>query len=276
MSKQSLSSYKKTKVDVLLPYWGDFSLLKKAVDSVLAQTEQDWRLFIIDDCYPSDEARKYYSNFPDKRVTFYRHKENFGLVKNYNFAINQATASYCVIMGSDDIMLPTYLETALSKINSADCYHPGVEVIDEKDKVYQPTVDRIKKFIRPKRSGIHTGESVATSLCHGNWTYFPAILWKTSTLKKYKFDQNRPNTQDLVTQFDILCDGGAFFIDNVITFQYRRSSFSFSSKAKKGTRFHEEDQMYYEFAERFRKLHWKKAARVAKLHLTTRVHQILS
>jgi len=266
----------KVKVDILLPYWGDFELLKKAVDSILDQTEQNWRLLIVDDCYPSDEARKEYSNFSDNRVTYHRHKENFGLVRNYNFALSKAKADHCVIMGCDDIMMPTYLESALAKIGSADYYQPNVHVIDDKDKIYLPKVDRIKRLLRPKKEGIYTGEEVITSLCHGNWTYFPSILWKTSTLKKHKFDTKQPNTQDLITQFDILCDGGSLYIDNEKTFKYRRSASSFSSKAKGGTRFQEEKEMYDEFAKRFSKKGWNKASRAAKMHVTVRIHQILS
>lgn len=275
MPHQKTNADNKPKIDILLPYWGDFTLLKKAVDSVLAQTEQNWRLFIIDDCYPTDDAKKLYKNFPDKRVSYHRHKENFGLVKNYNYALDQATADYCVMMGCDDIMLPNYIETALAKIGKADYYQPRVEVIDENDTVYLPKADRIKQIIRPKREGIHSGESIVTSLCHGNWTYFPSLLWKTTTLKKYRFDLDKPNTQDLITQLNIICGGGSLFIDNSVTFQYRRSANSFSSKARAGTRFKEENDMYNMLAERFRKMGWGKAARAARLHITVRIHQML-
>jgi glycosyltransferase involved in cell wall biosynthesis len=264
------------KVDILLPYWGEFKLLKKAVDSVINQTEAEWRLIIVDDCYPSREAEEYYSNFPDKRVTYYRHKKNMGLVKNYNFAVSKATAKHCVLMGCDDIMLPKYLETALKNIGTADYYQPGVEVIDENDTVYLPIADRIKKVLRPKRPGVYSGERIVTSLCHGNWTYFPSLMWNVSTLRKYNFDENNPNTQDLLTQFDIFCGGGSLYLDNQVTFQYRRSANSFSSKAKSGTRFVEEKEMYSTASRRFAKLGWRCASNAARLHITARLHQFLS
>jgi len=265
----------KAKIDILLPYWGDFALLKKAVDSVLNQTEQNWRLLIVDDCYPSKEAEQYYAKFPDTRVSYYRHKKNQGLVKNYNYAVSKATAPYCVIMGCDDIMLPTYVETALKNIGTADYYQPGVNVIDENDTVYLPTTDRIKKLLRPKRAGIHEGEKIVASLCHGNWTYFPSLMWKVSTLRKYGFSEKHPNTQDLITQLEIFCGGGSLYIDNAVTFQYRRSANSFSSKAKSGTRFAEENEMYDSFAKRFKKMGWHRAARAARAHLTVRLHQLM-
>jgi len=267
---------KKAKIDVLLPYWGDFSLLKKAVDSVLAQTEKDFRLLIIDDYYPSDDAKNLYSNFPDQRVTYHRHKENFGLVKNYNYALEQVRADHFVMMGCDDVMLSNYLETALKKIGDADYYQPGIKVIDENGTYYLPLADKIKQLLRPRQEGVHKGESVAVSLCHGNWTYFPSLLWKTATLKKYGYNPDLPNTQDIYVQFEILTNGGSLFIDNEVTFCYRRSAQSFSSKAKSGTRFQEEDKMYDALSKHFYKIGWKKAARAARARITVRIHKILS
>ena len=265
----------KPSVDVLLPYWGDFELLKKAVNSVLAQSVQDWRLLIVDDCYPSDEAKNYYSKFPDKRVAYVRHKKNMGLVKNFNYVLDQATADYCVVFGCDDIMLPDYLETALTRIGKVDYYQPGVEVIDAEDNVYLPTADRIKQFLRPKKIGVHSGERIVASLCHGNWLYFPSILWRTKTLKKYRFNDDQHNTQDVITEINIIKDGGSMFLDDAVTFQYRRSAASFSSKAKGGTRFSEETETYMRFAEEFREMGWNQASRAARLHLTSRLHKLL-
>ena len=187
-----------------------------------------------------------------------------------------AAADYCVVMGCDDMMLPTYLENGLVKIGKADYYQPGVGIIDAVDKLCSPIADRIKKVLRPKRIGIHAGEPLAASLCRGNWLYFPSLMWKTSTLKRHGFNQGKPNTQDLITALDIICEGGAMYIDDAVTFLYRRSAASFSSKAKSGTRFVEESQTYNEYAERFRAIGWNKAARAARLHLTVKVHQLLS
>lgn len=264
------------KVDILLPYWGDFELLKRAVDSVLAQTEKDWSLLIIDDCYPSQDAANYYSSPSDKRIKFSRHKKNLGLVGNYNYAIDKATSEYCVMMGCDDVMKPNYLERALSKIGETDYYHPGVDVIDDNDRSYLPLVDKIKRVLRPKRSRIYAGEAIVASLCTGNWLYFPAIMWRTSVLKKYGFDPSRPNTQDLLVAVEILVNNGSMYLDNKVTFNYRRSASSFSSRAKQGTRFAEERALFTQLSRKFWVIGWKRAAIAARLHLTVRIHRFMN
>jgi glycosyltransferase involved in cell wall biosynthesis len=266
------------KVDILLTYWGDFSLLKKTFDSVLAQTSDDWRLFIIDDHYPSLDAKKFFEKITDNRVTYIRHKKNIGITRNFNFAIDQAQSKYCMLLGCDDIMLPNYIEIALKNIGDADFYQPSVEIIDENDVVYKPLGDRVKSFLQPNKSGLYAGEKLATSLCNGNWLYFPSILWKTETIKTYRFDERYKILEDVILELNILKDGGILQFDTTKTFQYRRFASSQSSieKKKGGVRFTEENDVYTQFSAVFYKLGWKRAARAAKLRITSRVHSFIS
>ena len=267
---------KPAKVDILLTYWGDFDLLKKAVESVMAQTHQNWRLLVLDDCYPSDEAGRYFKTLTDPRINYYRHKKNIGITHNFNYAVHQASAEYSVFLGRDDKMLPNYIERALEKIGSTDFYQPGVQVIDESDKEYLPLVDRIKRLLRPKRSGAYSGEMLAVSLSRGNWLYFPSILWRTNVLKKYRFNTDYKIVEDVDLEFNLIKDGGILALDNTVTFQYRRSLNSLSSKEKTGVRFGEEDAVYDKFVIIFNEAGWKKAAKAAKLRLISRIHNFIS
>jgi len=267
------------KVDILLTFWGDIALLKEAVESVIAQSEQDWRLLVLDDCYPSKEPAAYFATLKDKRITYRRHKENIGITNNFNYAVDAARAPYCVLLGCDDRLLPNYLEVALAHIGEADFYQPGVEVIDEHGDVYLPLVDKVKRIIQPNKPGIYKGEKLAASLCTGNWLYFPSILWKTHTIKKYHFNPAYKILEDAVVELDIIKDGGTLYFDRQIaTFQYRRSAASLSSteKAKGGVRFKEEAEVYNHFSQTFRQLGWRKAARAAKWRIISRIHQLLS
>jgi glycosyltransferase involved in cell wall biosynthesis len=266
------------KVDILLPFWGDVELFKQAVDSVLQQTEQDWKLLIFDDCYPSKEPKRYIDSLSDSRIKYERHKENLGITKNFNYAIRNATAKYCVMFGCDDVMLPNYLEKALAQIGAADFYQPIVEVINEDGRTYLPLGDKVKRLLQPKRSGEYSGERLATSLCHGNWLYFPSILWKTEIIKRYGFDEKFKIAEDVILELEILIDGGTLYFDRNTTFQYRRFAHSLSSKEKsrEGVRFNEEAEVYNQFVMKFQEIGWSKAARAAKLRLTSRLHKAIS
>ena len=41
-------------VDILFPYYGDVSMMKQAVLSIVRQTNPDWRLIVVDDGYPDE------------------------------------------------------------------------------------------------------------------------------------------------------------------------------------------------------------------------------
>jgi glycosyltransferase involved in cell wall biosynthesis len=265
------------KIDILLTYWGDIDLLKEAVDSVIAQTEDDWQLLVFDDCYPSKEPEKYFSTLKDDRITYFRHKKNIGITNNFNFAVKAARSEYCILLGCDDVLLPNYIEQALAHIGSADMYQPKVDVIDGDSNVYLPLGDKIKRLLQPRKAGIYSGEKLAASLCTGNWLYFPSITWKTKTIKKYGFDAKYKIAEDVSLEFNIIKDGGVLFFDTCTTFQYRRFANSLSSKekSKNGIRFQEETDVYTHFATVFEEIGWKHAARAAKWHITSRLHRLL-
>ena len=266
----------KKSVDIMLPYWGDLELAKQTINSVVAQTSDDWHLTILDDHYDSAEAINYFSQLNHPRITYIRHERNIGITNNFNYAVEQATAEYCVIVGCDDRFLPDYVESAVKNIGEADFYQPSVEVIDKNGSVHLPLADRVKAWLRPKKSGLYSGEKLATSLCRGNWLYFPSIMWRTSTLKKYRFDPKYKILEDVVVELDMIIDGATLRLDNAKTFQYRRFADSLSSKekSKNGVRFNEEDEVYDTFVDKFKSIGWKKAARAAKLRITSRLHRL--
>ena len=253
-------------IDIIVPYWGEFSLLKQTVDSV------------IDEHYPDKTAYNHYKKLNDKRITYIRHRKNIGITANFNYAIQHASAPYCMIVGCDDKLLPSYVDTALKNIGEADFYQPRAQIINDKSNVYLPLVDKVKRILQPKKSGILSGEKLAASLCHGNWLYFPSITWKTNTLKKYSFDTKYKILEDVIVELTMIIDGASLYFDTTETFQYRRFAESLSSKekGKNGIRFKEENEVYDNFSDRFNEIGWKKAARAAKLRVTSRIHSFLS
>lgn len=265
------------KIDILLPFWGDVELFKQTVQSVLVQTEKDWRLVILDDHYPSDEPAAYIESINDQRITYIRHPKNLGITKNFNAALEAATAKYFIMMGCDDILLPSYIETALSDIGDSTFYQPSVQVINRTGAVYLPLVDRIKSLITFK-PGVYSGERLAASLCHGNWLYFPSILWRTEIVKKYRFDESYKIAEDLALELQLILDGHSLTVGKEPIFQYRRFSESLSSKEKErgGIRFNEEQEVYAAFRKKFLTKSWKKAARAARFRITSRLHEITS
>lgn len=265
-------------VDVMLPYYGDVDQMKLAAESVLSQSYPDWRLVVIDDGYPDPEPARWFGGMTDPRVTYMRNESNLGANGNYRKAVDLVTAEWFVMMGADDVMGPDYLKWVVDAIQRSDIdiVQPGVTVIDETGDTFLPLADRIKAMLslKPQAGGIVvSGESLAASLLRANWAYFPSLAWRTSTVREIGFRLGLDVVQDLALILDIIASGGKMCVFPEEVFSYRRHSQSDSSvRALDGRRFDEERRFFEGEAQRFADLGWKKAARAARAHVTSRLN----
>jgi hypothetical protein len=185
-----------------------------------------------------------------------------------------------VVMGCDDLLEPDYLarlRELLTRHPDVDYVQPGVGVIDDEDRPILPLADRVKGFYRPRRADELelTGEDLARSLLRGNWTYFPSICWRTQTIRRHGFRPQYEIVLDLALQLDIALDGGTLLVDDDQTFLYRRHAASASSTAAvDGSRFDEESAFFRDAAARTAALGWRRAARAARLHLSSRLNAV--
>jgi glycosyltransferase involved in cell wall biosynthesis len=267
-------------VDVLLPYYGDVAMMKQAVESILGQTSPDWALTVIDDGYPDDSIPGYFGVLAaqDPRITYVRNEQNLGANANYRKALTFVRHELAVVMGADDVMLRNYIETVVGaheQFPTAQIIQPGVEVIDELGQLSMGLVDRMKRVYAPRVQGrrLLSGEPLAVSLIRGNWLYFPSICWRSDTLVATGFREGFNVMQDLALALDLVKAGGGLVVDTAVCFQYRRHRQSDSSwRALDGTRFIEEREFFTEMADEFTAIGWRRAARTARLHLSSRLN----
>lgn len=265
-------------IDVMLPYYGDVDLMKAAVRSVLKQSYPHWRLVVIDDGYPDPEPERWFGEIEDDRVSYQRNEVNLGVNGNFRKAVELVEADWFVMMGSDDIMGVDYLRVVAeaAQNHNADIIQPGVDVIDEDGTVYLPLSDRVKRMLQISAEPGGTvvgGERLAASLLGGNWAYFPSLMWRTKAVRAIGFHPEHEVVLDLALILDIVARGGSMALLPETVFQYRRHSESASSVwALDGRRFDEERRFFYGEAERFANMGWRRAARAARLHLTSRLN----
>jgi glycosyltransferase involved in cell wall biosynthesis len=270
-------------VDVLLPYYGDVAMMKQAVESILGQTSPDWTLTVIDDGYPDESIPGYFGTLAaqDPRITYLRNEQNLGANGNYRKALTFVRHELAVVMGADDVMLRNYIETVVAahqQFPSAQIIQPGVEVIDEHNQPVMGLIDRTKRLYAPRVNGLTgrrllLGEPLAVSLMRGNWLYFPSICWKADSLVATNFREGLNVVQDLALALDLIKAGGGLVVDSSVCFQYRRHRQSDSSwRALEGTRFIEEREFFTGMADEFEAIGWRRAARTARLHLSSRLN----
>lgn len=268
-------------VDLVIPYWGEPELLELTVASVLAQTSDAWELTILDDGHPASRAEAMVAALGDPRIHFHRNPGNLGIVANFQQAIETGSQERVVVLGSDDLLLPTYVATVLDVVGrhpQAAIIQPGVQVIDADGRVYEPLADRVKHRLLTPRGGeqVLAGERLAASLLHGNWLYWPSLALRRADLAGRRFDPRFPVVLDLDLILRVVADGGSLVHTPVLAFQYRRHAASLSSEtAVGGSRFVDERVFFGEVAARMHELGWDRAARAARWHVTSRAHALV-
>lgn len=113
-----VSENRKPRISVLTTVYNRQDFIAESIESVLAQTEGDFELILVDDCSTdsSMEVIKRYST--DKRVRVYRNERNLGDYGNRNYAASLARGEFMKYHDSDDIMYPHCLELMLSSLSA--------------------------------------------------------------------------------------------------------------------------------------------------------------
>ncbi len=111
---------------VIMPTYGVEKYIKKAIESIRAQTFGDWELIVVDDCgrdrsveIAEAEAQK------DERIRIVRHEKNQGLSAARNTGIQKAKGEYIWFMDPDDYVDCDLLE----KINVSLKKNPAEVVL---------------------------------------------------------------------------------------------------------------------------------------------------
>src|SRR6185312_11309056 len=92
---------------VIIPTYNREKLLQRAIESVLAQTEQDFEIIIVDDG-SKDNTKELVKKY--KTVRYYI-KKHEGAAAAKNFGISKVKGEFITFLDSDDAYLPQHLKT---------------------------------------------------------------------------------------------------------------------------------------------------------------------
>ena len=104
---------KKLRCSVVMIAYNAEKYINAAIDSVLAQTMEDFELIIVNDC-SKDSTEKIIKSYTDPRIRYFKNKENLKISKTRNYGVSQAKADYVAFIDSDDVWLDTKLERQVS------------------------------------------------------------------------------------------------------------------------------------------------------------------
>ena len=264
---------------VMIPAYGKSPYLRQTLESAVKHLPLEVPITVIEDPSSESSIESLVKEFP--RVQYQKNNERLGIGGNFNKSIELSTGVFTQICGSDDIFLDNPLKDFdTEKLSQPDIAAVGldVEVINETGKIVKTIPDLVKRILRPslKKITVFKNDKIFSNLMIGDWLYFPAIFWKTETLKQTKFDGNFHTAMDLDVFIRLLSsDQKMTFIKSKVL-GYRRHSQSASSLyAKSIGRFDEEFLCHKNALEIARRKNWKTGAILAQLALTVRLHAIM-
>lgn len=138
------------KVSIITPIYNGACYIGEAIESVLAQTWQDWELIVIDDG-STDVTPDILKRYTDPRIITIR-QENQGAAVARNAGLDRARGEYIALLDADDVYLPTALADFLAYLDD----HAGVDVVYS-DGIMCTADKKPLMRLSEIRPGIYTG-----------------------------------------------------------------------------------------------------------------------
>jgi glycosyltransferase involved in cell wall biosynthesis len=201
------------RVAVVIPCYNHGRYLDEAVDSVLAQTFQEFEIVVVDDGSDEPETVRLLQSYarPQTRVV---HSQNHGLPAARNLGIRETTGEYICALDADDLLEPT-------------CLEKSVRVLDE-----DPTVAFVSHWLRtfgdetwewqPERCDL-------VSLLDRNTVNGAALVRREVVVAVGGFDETlRHGCEDWAFWLEVVSRGFRGAIIPEVLFRYRRRPDSMS------------------------------------------------
>ena len=105
-------------VDIILPTYNCAEYIEEAINSVIGQTLENWKLIIIDDASKDSTTSLIKNYLNDKRIVFKILKKNKGQGFCRNLALRYSNSKYVAFIDSDDIWKKDKLKKQIEFMNN--------------------------------------------------------------------------------------------------------------------------------------------------------------
>lgn len=212
---------KNIRFSIVIPVFNVAIYLRACIDSLLAQTQSDFELLIVDDG-SSDDSWDIIVQYAvvDQRIRTFR-KENAGVSAARNYGMDRAQGEYICFVDGDDIVSPRYLEDLYQAMQQgADCSMCGFQTFS----ATQPMIH----VIVPSSRGIETREENLRAFYDFHKPIWQRNLWnrmyKLSVIqeKHIRFREDIHIKEDglFVVEY-LLASNGLVGLSNQILYFYR-------------------------------------------------------
>lgn len=135
-------------VSIITPTYNCGEFIAETIESVLAQTYQNWEMIVVDDC-STDNTEEIIATFlkKDHRIQYHKLKQNAGAAVARTVSMQLAKGEYMAFLDSDDLWYPQKLEKQIAymKKNGYAFTCTKYEQIDEKSELMGKVIKVIPK-----------------------------------------------------------------------------------------------------------------------------------
>lgn len=110
-------------ISICIPTYNRAHLISDAIDSAINQSYTNIEIIIVDN-NSNDNSWELFEKYSkqDKRIKVYKNESNLGPVKNWQKGFEHCSGEYFVILWSDDILNPFFIEKTYSKFDSKTAF----------------------------------------------------------------------------------------------------------------------------------------------------------
>jgi Glycosyl transferase family 2 len=212
-------------VSVIIPAYQAARWIAEALDSVFAQTFQDYEVIVVNDGSPDTPQLEAVLQPYRGRIRYLR-QENQGLAGARNTAIRAARARYVAFLDADDLWEPDFLAVQTARLEA----DPSIDVLYADARIFGDVPEAGKTVMQlcPSQGSV-TFESLVTRQCTVHVCV--TMARRASVVRAGLFDASLRRTEDFELWLRILHQGGRIAYHRQVLGRYRRRPGSLSADA---------------------------------------------
>lgn len=168
--------------EIRIPTYKRPHLLKRALQSLTAQTYCYWKALVMDDS-PSQEAKPLVTSFNDERIIYSPNPKNLGSAANLDRAFKSHSlidGTYACVLEDDNWLKPNYLSENISSLKKQ-----GVEILLRNQEIWIQTENFSTPTTKTTGGNWFTSKIYTPIQLHAFIFFFQGIsngglFWKTS------------------------------------------------------------------------------------------------
>lgn len=203
-------------VSIIMPNYNSAEYIGETIESILAQTYNNWELIIVDDC-STDNSIEIISNYKDSRIKLLHNETNSGAAVSRNNAIEAAEGRFIAFLDSDDLWNKNKLSNHLAFMCEGDyafscTSYSVVNGENQETAVFAPRKDK------------YTYREILKHCYIGCST----VVYDSDKLGKVYMPTNAEKREDFACWLQILKKGAdvACFHQNLTTYKVHQDSVS--------------------------------------------------